>query len=335
MTKDNSITLLVPTYNRVHFVERCLLHFNRDECAYRIIIADGSHDKEKKANEALTVELGQNLNVEYHSFPTELSFSERCYEALNLVKTPYSAMHADDDFYFTDGYNELATALESRPDLIAVQGRIMIVRRENEHFRVMPYLYQDVLQNTPVERLMWHMRSYRPTFYSLHRTETFTKALKNAVACKSFWPRMFEISLSALIAIQGRFAFVDTFQGIRESHAEALSKNDMNWNAIAVSPKFSEVLDLYARVIAEEIYRNEQNAIIAGKGNSKGVSLQDLDNDVRKAFLAFLKIALVPSSRPRVKELTSQSWETYDIFAKQKNLAQYSQKIRDSLKVFL
>jgi len=296
-------TVIVPTYNRSHFIERCLLHFNYDETRFQIVIADGSGTEHGKRNQELVAELGGNLNIHYESYSSKVSFVERCHDAVRQVNTKFAAFHADDDFMYSSGIEAASLLMSDKPDVIAVQGMSAIVRKEDNNFRVMPYLYSPITQKSPIDRLAWHMRAYRPTFYSTHRKETLETALKQAILVRDLWPRFFELVLSALIIVQGKVEYVDNLYAIRESHLEATSQNDMNWASMAIDDNFSAVLTKSANCVAGLICQMD-----GMQDHAKAVTSS------KKAFLEFVKIALVPSTRPFPRELVDQSWSVHDYF---------------------
>lgn len=323
-------TVVVPTYNRPRFLERSLVHFNRDESPLRILIADGSTDETKLENEALIRELGRDLDLHHLTYSPELGMISRLADVLRQLDAPYVAMHADDDFMLWRGLTAVATHLEARPELVAAQGMVLLGRRQDGLVRVMPYLYQDVLQDTPLERLAWHMRSYRPTFYSVHRTSRVARAFAEISPHEGWWPRMVEIGLSSLIAVQGRFAHVPVLQGIREAHVQAESQKDIKWPAIVVHPDYSTVLDDYTRTVT---------AVVLERADEPRAQEADAEatvgRAVREAFLEFLKGALVPAHLPRVPSLIKQSWAVHDLFADQRRLRPHMTKIRDVLGSFV
>lgn len=304
-----NLTLIMPTYNRPAMLERCLLHFNLDETDLPIIVADGSSAEARAENARNIASLGKDLNITHLVYPPDLGFAARCAAVLAEVTSPMVAFHADDDFMFADGLKSVAQALQGRSDLVAAQGTMLLVRRSDPAVRIMPYVYQDVTQNGPLTRLAWHMRSYRPTFYSVHRTASARAAFDAIGPFGDWWPRMIEIGLSSMIAVQGKFAHVEEMQGVRETHAQSDSSRDHNWPQIVVDPRFSSVLDSYAATITSAAAQQPDAQ------SDKPQSTADRDAAVRAAFLEFIKCALVPAHRPKVPSLIRQSWAIHDLFA--------------------
>lgn len=304
-----SLTLIVPTYNRPALLERCLAHFNLDECALPIVVADGSGPEARAANARVVAELGGDLTIAHVPYAPEIGFAERCALALRDVGTPLVAFHADDDFMFAADLATVAAQLEREPTLAAAQGSMLLVRRQDPLVRVMPYVYQDVLQPTPMTRLAWHMRSYRPTFYSVHRVWSARKAFEAIAPFADWWPRMIEIGLSSVIAVNGPFRHVDTLQGVRETHAASDSSTDHNWPRIVTDQRFSAVLDAYASAVAAIAAAHPEAAQEAPE------IAEDRGHAVRAAFLEFVKCALVPAHKPKPQSLTRQSWAIHDLFA--------------------
>lgn len=304
-----SLTLIVPTYNRPELLERCLHHFNLDECALPIVIADGSGPEGRSANARSVAALGADLDLIHAPYPPELGFAARCAVVLGEVTTPLVAFHADDDFMLSAGLLAAAERLDADPGLVAAQGSMLLARREDPAVRVMPYLYEDVIAASPMARLHEHLRNYRPTFYSVHRRWSALRSFELIAPFADWWPRMIEVGLSSVIALNGPFRHVDALQGVRETHAGSESGRDRKWPGIVTDPKFSTVLDAYAAVIAAEAAQHPQAAAEAEEVAA------DRDAAARMAFLEFLKCALVPSRRPRTRAQIRQSWAAHDLFA--------------------
>ncbi|PHR10156.1 MAG: hypothetical protein COB29_00825 [Sulfitobacter sp.] len=299
------LTVVVPTFNRSQHLARCLRHFVVDENDLHIIIADGSNVPEhRRKNEASVMRVKSDLNIEYIGFPSELGFFQRCSEVADQISTEYIVFHADDDFLFSSGMIAAAEFMDNNSEVTVTQGNIMhIGRGKNKLMNVATYPFSPIAIQDPVKRLKWHMRGYRPTFYSTHRRKNCAEALAATSKFTSPWLRFTEITASSLIALQGQLGFVDVLYGVRESHPGALSRNDMNWPDILVHDNFSKTLQDYVDVVGPFI--EEMNACC---------SPVDADKQAREAFLEFMKMVMIPQTRPIPQHIIDQTRSVLDIF---------------------
>ncbi len=311
----SALTLVVPTYNRPELLQRLLLHFNLDECPFPIVVADGSRPEGREANARVISEYGRDLDIVHRPYPPELGFAARCAAVLMEVETPFVALHADDDFMFAEGLSALVSRLNRDPGLVAAQGSMLMVGRRDPLVRVVPYIFEDVTDATPLARLHSHLRTYRQTLYSVHRLWSARLAFQKIAPFAEPWLRMMEIGFSGMVALNGPFRHVPVLQGVRESHAASESSNDMRWGDMVTDPRFSAVVDSYANVLAAEAAAHSQASLEPPE------IAADRPAAVRRALVEFLKLALTPSSRAVTEAQLNQSWAAFDLFERRRMTA--------------
>ena len=302
----DEITVVVPTYNRSVHLTRTLKHFCIDENDLNIIVADGSSDKnERKKNENAVNRVKSTLKIEYQDYPVEMGFFERCSILAEQAASPFITFHADDDFLFSSGIKKAARLLETDSSLVAAQGYIMHIgkNKENLSLNVATYPFSPTKFENRIERLNWHMRAYRPTFYSTHRRENCALALKAASKFTTPWLRFTEITASALVSLQGDLGFTDCLYGIRESHPGALSRNDVNWPQIVKHEKYEDTLAEYSQIVSQFLCELDDQ-----------LSLDESDKIARKSLLEFLRMVFVPEYRPIPQHIAEQTWTVLEYF---------------------
>ena len=119
------ITIVVPTYNRQMELQRLLFFFDSLGFKAPIIILDGSDERVAKENE---LSVKKYANVSHHTFPSKLHLGLRLYEGLKLVKTPFMAFCADDDYIFPDAAHSCVDFLIENQDYSAAIGTVYAMR---------------------------------------------------------------------------------------------------------------------------------------------------------------------------------------------------------------
>lgn len=182
-----TISLILAVKGRQILTLRAIWHLNQIKAPWPIIVADG----------APTDALGRivqsrahfpNLSLRYLHAPDDGragSFARRVLAALDLSKTPYSQMVANDDYIVVDGLRDLAAFLDANRDHAIAGGLtpgFSIVPSETGG----PF---DRIQGPPADWLIMygpmtatqaafedrahaHLTNYFPTYYHLHRSES-------------------------------------------------------------------------------------------------------------------------------------------------------------------
>ncbi len=140
-----------------------------------VYVLDGSEEEIKP--DAL-VDIASN--VHYHHLP--VSVLDRIGMAGDLVKTEYAELLGDDEFFIPSALEACIAELEADNSLVSCMGRAL--KFSPEKAGVMgEAAYEEmkgykVLQNDPVDRMIFHMDPYQPsTVYSVIRTWVWKRAV--------------------------------------------------------------------------------------------------------------------------------------------------------------
>lgn len=210
-------TIIVPTYNRPHHIERLLKYFNKIECSFKIIIGDSSPSSVKNQNKA-TVKKYKNLNIIYLDKSSKQDPYKKFADIVNTVKTPYCMFCADDDFIHIPGLITGIQYLEQHQDYGIAQGRTLAFKNTKKKllWRNM-YCASTIEYNKPSMRVRKHFSEYTPTHYAIHRTENLKKAYYEMTKL-STGPIDFKELIISLIAIaQSKLKVFDELYYIRDS----------------------------------------------------------------------------------------------------------------------
>lgn len=120
----NKITVITPTFNRAHTLERAFESLKAQTLKEFkwIIMDDGSTDETKKLIERLKTESSFEIEYFYHSNRHKF---HTVFDGIKMVKTPYFTILDSDDTYPPDALQILfdeAEKIEDQEDFIAVMG---------------------------------------------------------------------------------------------------------------------------------------------------------------------------------------------------------------------
>ena len=212
--KEN-LTILLLTKDRLEFSKRWLKFASITQQDIPILIADGSINDSLRAE----VELYNHLNIQYFYPGPDLSithFISKTVISLKSVKTKYTFMVSDDDFYTTDilekSVNFLETngdatlcnggaldfALSVRPTSInSIYGQIRYIRKFG--------VYESYLEDQAVKRVTRYLKSNRSYWHSVITTDCLLKSWEKAAELKLTRYDTLENFLNLYWLTQGKF----------------------------------------------------------------------------------------------------------------------------------
>jgi glycosyltransferase domain-containing protein len=208
MSKFLDVTLIIPTHNRVHYLESVLEYYiNEKKMDAQIIICDSSSIK----YDGSFLDKG---NVVYNYWPT-LTFPEKLVTALKSVSSKYVLVSPDDDYYALDNLEDLKEVLDTNQDVTSVDGKTVLF---NNEMQVTPTgMYKKSLdEESVIERLTYGYANYFPTVYSLYRTEFICNIYEKMIKYKIESHGFFEYTFFALSLIDGKHICMDNFHFARD-----------------------------------------------------------------------------------------------------------------------
>jgi len=220
---NNSVTVVIPTYNRSNELAR-LLHFLVDlGSRFSILVLDGGTDESGNRNRELCLPFP---NVEHHKFPSSLHLGKRLEQGLRLVKTPYVLFCGDDDFFFPDAVAECVNFLEKNPDYSAAIGQVWSMR----YFPDKPVVSGGIVLKNDLdfgmglhqERFILRSLYYfaytevgaMPLFYSVRRTSQTLRAF-SLITPEIKYSSM-ELLTNGMLLIDGKVAKLPIPFGLRD-----------------------------------------------------------------------------------------------------------------------
>ncbi len=239
-------TILIPTHNRVNYLNRCVRWFL--ELGYPIVIADSSQ-------QAWQSDLRQHEAISYVHCPGGLEvYLAKLQQALATVRTPLVAMCADDDFMTSEGLAASVDFLHRHPDYSFSQGYAYSYQLVEGKLVVwpMPYDYHDNHAEAWIERVESALST---VYYGVLRTEVlrggidflvkqdFGETVKSAAG-------FFDFCLTAHAARSGKFKRCPVPFSLREYSSQTTS----------VGTRFKTIT---SRNVAD-FYRNLESFLMEG-----------------------------------------------------------------------
>ncbi|RDI48149.1 TIGR00180 family glycosyltransferase [Aquicella lusitana] len=267
-----NVTLIIPTYNRPHYLTRLLNYYASKQTPIRFLILDSSDTQSKTSNEQAVAALGDKAR--YVNFPSTIPVAAKLFEGLKLVETPYCAFCADDDLVFIDGLLQALTTLQSNPDYVCVDGIYLNFNQvqNNVHLRI-EYATKGIGAEDPGARVFKLYQKYESLFYGVFRTKNaldiFSGVSKNP---SLHYQELFQATSALLI---GKSHRLPIFYAARQ-HCDPADMNRDKWQTyywFAENPKeFMEHYLLYR----EELWNFYQNHVAEQK-YSKETFFQIMD----------------------------------------------------------
>lgn len=205
MTKQYSVTIGIPAYNRPQTLARALKSLeNQVFKEFKVIIQDDcspSHDLRAIAND-----YSSSLNIEYIRNKSNEGLINNCLKLLDRVDTEYFMWMADDDEYSETYLSSLTRLICSDDNISTSVGHWHLLVDEQTNLRMDTANFPDEAKFLRMMKYMW--KSDDAFFYGLHRTRFIKKVFfhgywwpnKKMVANWCYVP-LFQIVLSGRVVI--------------------------------------------------------------------------------------------------------------------------------------
>jgi glycosyltransferase domain-containing protein len=282
----DKITLIIPTFDRPHYLLRLLRFYKSYGFPMRIIILDSST---KPFENRELEDLLKSDRIEYLKFDSDILVTPKIGKGLERISTPYSVICADDDFVVPLAVEQCLAFMEKHPDYSVAQGlqcshRLIKGKKGKIEFDWTPggCLAQSVDFENPAERLKHHLSNYSTsTFYGVHETKTLLSIFKQALSTTSHG-RLVEILLTALTLIEGKMAILPLFYGSRESGNISIERT----YGAGDRPYFYIP---WSSFLAADTYKEEyKKAVSCLSGNLQKQTGLDADSSIKEALDSYL-----------------------------------------------
>ena len=210
----HKLTIIIPSYERHDYLKKNIYHWNGSDV--KVIILDGSKKKLKK-----NFKIKSNIN--YFHLPNKSLF-QRLGFASKIIKTKYSMLCCDDEFYIESGLLKCLEELEKNKELSCAMGRVLCFRfRDNKKlltaslgYGQFKNYYLDI--SDPLQRVKKHLSGImgRPTMYSVTRSKFFIEIL-NLVSKSEIFPcqQTYELQSDISLSFYGKIKFIENLTWLR------------------------------------------------------------------------------------------------------------------------
>ena len=278
------LSILIPTRNRWGFLGRLLRHYSHFGMPYPIFIGDSSDPDQCLESESVLKEVSGRLNVDVRLYPGVSNLATGL-DLLERVSTPYVVSTADDDFLVVRGVRKAMDFLEEYPDYSTAHGDAILfsVSDDKPYGRLTSvgrYPQHSVERECGAKRLMEHLKAYKPTVHSVHRTDHLRDSYRRVIELKMD-NNFGELAPSCIPTIRGKVKKLKTLYMVRQAHADMTSRKTspkvFDWITTAGWP---EQWARFSDCLSEEIVRQDK------------ISADEARQAVQRAFWMFLAKAL-------------------------------------------
>ena len=280
------LNLIIPTYNRPHFLGRLLRYFRALNFPHRIIVADSSSAPHSGQNLSLIESVKDGLDVVLRPYSPDTVPILKLVDALRASEAKYLVFCADDDFIVPGTLDECVAHLEANPDYSIASGRAAAVTppprpsaEADGGLVSRAYAQRANELDSPCARLEKHLADYAPTFYAVHRREQLIGNFE-AVRDVTVDHRFGELLPSCLSIIQGKAACLDRLYTVRQYMAGSTSGTTVFWPDMLTLDDFSDR------------YRKFRGRLVEELGRAGDVPEDEAVQVVNKSFRAYLSKAV-------------------------------------------
>jgi glycosyltransferase domain-containing protein len=215
------VTCLIPTHNHPQFLRRLLAYYSEFSPVYPVVVVDFSKPEESEENRATVSECQRKFGITYRHDDTD--FLSKCIRALEIVKTPFVALCADDDVLFPETVLQCAEFLSHNPGYSSALGRVALLRPSNPKWTTQVLRGYSIEDDSSLERCRRLADVFFTNFYAVYRTEVLLEnylvtAQHTDASANSLLPEML---LGQLSVLRGR---LKGNSGYVFAHGKSLAK---------------------------------------------------------------------------------------------------------------
>lgn len=205
-TDFSDITIIIPTHNRPSLLKRSLKYYS--EYKINIIVVDSSE---------VNLNCKNNKYLQYFYCPN-LSYNEKLLLGSQNIKTKYTTICADDDFFSLNGLLIGLEFLEKNNDYGSVQGNTIIFYRYFKFFIFCKenntHLNNFSRDNKNIKNRIFEKFLKQNLLYSLTRSKIFIETCR--IACKFEEISIFEVTDSIVKSIMAKQKTLNIFWNARD-----------------------------------------------------------------------------------------------------------------------
>ena len=201
----NNFTLIIPTHNRHNYLKRSISYFKNLDAT--VIYCDSSKKK---------YEGSLSTNMHYIHLPNK-KFAAKVLDALQVVKTPFVSLCADDDFILIDSLSKGISILEDNKDYKTIVGKYISFK---ESFDDTFYpMYQNLPSDTNLgfnKNAESFFKNYYKILWAMYYKKILLKAFNIINEANFKNDNFIEIVIGACACYDGGIRFLDEIWGVRE-----------------------------------------------------------------------------------------------------------------------
>ena len=233
MNRENldDLTIICPTYNRPHMLERTLKYYANNDFSCKIIIADSSDEDASEMVKNLLVEFSESIDTDYIKMPIDTELCKKLFESTNFVKTKYASVIPDDDLVIRSALIKSMEELDSDHSVAAIYGNRISIAAISEPNDKLGWIYSFPFYSVTIDQEDSINRIRRlpvPSWwqfpYAVYRTEILRKSLHTIRDMK--YTQFTEFFFYSAILSYGKWIKMDCLFALCNSDSEHYSLRD-------------------------------------------------------------------------------------------------------------
>jgi glycosyltransferase domain-containing protein len=213
-----NLTVIVPTHNRAHFLDRLLCFASAVRYPFSIQVADSSGEENQKKNKAQIGIHHRSLNIGYAHFNCGLM--EKLFRSVEKVTTPYCCFWADDDFQLPEGLLSCLRHLEEQTKYGSCGGQFLAVRQNDAVTDAYLVTYPSRDEASPADRVLRWSENFYSNFYAVYRTPLLLEMLRAVIkaSCYERCRIIPEVLMGQMSLMLGTQRMIDELATVYQMH---------------------------------------------------------------------------------------------------------------------
>ena len=252
---DESITCLVPTHNRPHFLRRLLRFYTTFPPGFPFLVVDSSHAAAASENVSAIHDARESLQIEYRH--VDMNIIDKSILGLQGISTQFVVFCADDDLFFPDAIGPCVEFLKQSPQYSAALGKTAQISptRPIRPARQLQVLRgYSIEQDRPIDRCRQMISQIFSSFYAVYRTECLLGNFQLTAANTDAQLNVYgpEMMLSQMSVLRGKIKVLPQMYSIRERHEDNLGSTVRN----GVQPEAESLFQRFKACLAGQLMQS-------------------------------------------------------------------------------
>ena len=282
------LTIIIPTKNRLYFLNKILNYYQDVKFEGCLLIIDSS-DKIIYLEQSNLIDKFQDLKINhYYSKFTPLHAAK---EHIDKVNTKYVTFSGDDDYQVMNGVKKCLDYLENNSKIDSVRGQAYLFELDSKLIKVKDihkYNSYDYLNESSLKRFLKFTEHPRAIFPNIWKSKTFIKSIKELVEYEHLHlcpDRYFydELLFTSILVTNGRIKLINEIQFIMTLNPKRIEDRN-KWNQLNLD-NLNKSIDY----TSEKIYKIIKNNMDSENTNSKTIIFNSLNNFIYNKFIPAVK----------------------------------------------